>query len=180
MRTKSVTCQNPESRIMSLAISAGKIQNPKLWAWSSLDLGVGQGDWFDTALMIVDSWFWILDFPHARASSSRIMSSVEGSRWTRADFNIVLENSASTSDKYRQVVLNPRSTQNHDVTFHIVTPPVRIQGKLFNPPILGLWLTNGAESKATRIWELGVKNQLRTLQLEQNLQWQNYVWFWDC
>ena len=58
--------------------------------------------------------------------------------WTRADFNIVLENSASASDKYRQVALNPRYRQNHDVTFHIVTPPVRIQSKLFNPPILGL------------------------------------------
>ena len=36
------------------------------------------------------------------ASSSRIMSTVEGSRWTRADLKIVHENLASASDKSTQ------------------------------------------------------------------------------
>ena len=49
-----------ESRIMSLAISKVKIQNSELWAWPSLDLGVGQGDRFDPSLVIPDSGFWIL------------------------------------------------------------------------------------------------------------------------
>ena len=80
----------------------------------------------------------ILDFPRAMAFSSRIMSTVEGSRWTRADLKIVHENLASASDKYTEVALNVGFTQNHDATFYFVTLPLRIQGKLFNPPALGL------------------------------------------
>ena len=80
----------------------------------------------------------ILDFPHAMASSSRIMSTVERSRWARADLKIVHENLASDSDKYTEVALNVRCTQNHNATFYFVTLPLRIQSNLFNPPALGL------------------------------------------
>ena len=66
------------------------------------------------------------------------MSTVEGSRWARADLKIVHENLASDSDKYTEVALNVRFTQNHDATFYFVTLPLRIQSKLFNPPALGL------------------------------------------
>ena len=72
------------------------------------------------------------------ASSIRIMSTVEGGRCTRADFKIMHENLASASDKYREVTLNVRSTQNHDATFYFVTLPLRIQSKLFKPSALGL------------------------------------------
>ena len=40
-----ISGQNSESKVMSLVVA--------------LDLGVGQGDRFDTALMIHDSGFWI-------------------------------------------------------------------------------------------------------------------------
>ena len=51
---------------------------------------------------------------------------------------IVHENLASASDKYTEVALNVRFTQNHDATFYLVTLPLRIKSKLFNPPALGL------------------------------------------
>ena len=67
------------------------------------------------------------------ASSSRIMSTVEGSRWARADLKIVHENLASDSDKYTEVALNVRCTQNHNATFYFVTLPLRIQKQPFQP-----------------------------------------------
>ena len=80
-----ISGQNSESKVMSLVV-----------AWS--------GSWSRWSIWhrTHDSWFWILDFPRAMASSSRIMSTVEGSRWTRADLKIVHENLASASDKSTQ------------------------------------------------------------------------------
>ena len=55
------------------------------------------------------------------ASSSRIMSTVEGSRWTRADLKIVHENLASDSDKYTEVALTydvPRIMMRHSTSLH--------------------------------------------------------------
>ena len=44
-RTKSVTCQNPESRIMSPAQISGQNSESKVISLVvALDLGVGQGD----------------------------------------------------------------------------------------------------------------------------------------
>ena len=69
-RTRSVACQNPESRIMSLAISPVKIQNSELWAWSSPLI------WELVKVIFYppphDSWFWILDFDMQRWRQGRI------------------------------------------------------------------------------------------------------------
>ena len=49
------------------------------------------------------------------------MSSVEGGRWTRAEFNIVHENLASSSDKYteeRSTYGLPRIMMRHSTSLH--------------------------------------------------------------
>ena len=100
-----ISGQNSESKVMSLVV-----------AWS--------GSWSRWSLWhrTHDSWFWILDFPRAMASSSRIMSTVEGSRWTRADLKIVHENLASASDKSTQKSRStygvPRIMMRHSTSLH--------------------------------------------------------------
>ena len=121
-----ISGQHSESKVISLVVA--------------LVLGVGQGDWFDPR-----AWFMILD--SGFSSCNGLLEQNHEQCWRQPLDQGRFQNRAwEFSKRFRQVhtrlALNRRSTQNHDVTFHIVTPPVRIQSKLFSLPILGLWLTN--------------------------------------
>ena len=155
-------------------MSESRIQNHEIWPdqWSkfriqSYKLGrrACSGSWSRRLIwpssMIHDSRFWIflVQRPPRAESWAVLKTAVGPGQISKSCLRI--QQALQTSTYRTRLALNRRSTQNHDVTFHIVTPPVRIQSKRFSLPILGLWLTNGAESEATRIWEFGVQNQLR-------------------
>ena len=91
----------------------GQNSESKVMSWSSLDLGVGQRDWFDPSLMIYDSGFWIFLVERPpRAESRAVLKAVVGPDQISTSCLRIQNNSASASDKFRQLALNRRCTQN--------------------------------------------------------------------
>ena len=188
----SINYESVTRRLRGLSRLLVKIQNPESWAWSyhcghnseskvlslvaPLDLGVGQGD-----ILPLTAWFMILD--SGFCSCIGLLEQNHEPCWRRPlDQSRFQHHGWEFSKHFRQVETSHAQRRPYAKSW-CKTPlcyaSLQNSKQAFRAAYAWIVTKNEAESKATRMWELGVQNQLKTLPLEQNLQRQNHVWFWD-